>query len=205
MSSIPKLHEYGPTRSARCLWMLRELGVPFQAVEVDLPRGEHKSAEYLALNPFGRVPVLQDGELVIFESAAICLYLADKHPEKGLAPKPGTPARARHDQWVFFVMTELDQPLWRIRRHTVLYAEERRIPGEVANARADFAEAALVLQGELEQRPYLGGERFSVADILAAHTLFWSTWNGLLKGFPTLQAWLDRQLEREACPGALKA
>ncbi len=199
-----KLYGFGPTRSSRCLWTLRELGVVFQEVEVDLPAGEHRQPWFLALNPMGRVPVLQHGDLLISESAAICLYLADRFPGPGLAPPPGTGARARHDRWVFFAMTELDQPLWRIRRHRVIYPEERRIPGEIHNARADFLQAAAVLERELSERLFLVDERFTVADVLTAQTLAWAGWYGLLDSLPGLQLYLDRQLERPACPPILR-
>jgi len=81
-----KLYGFGPTRSLRALWGLRELDAEFEFVPVNLLKGEHKSPEFLRLNPAGKVPVLVDGDLVIAESAAIVLYLADKYRDKGLLP-----------------------------------------------------------------------------------------------------------------------
>ena len=146
-----KLYEAAKTRSARCRWVLQELQVPFEAVPVRLAQGEHQQPEFLKLNPYGRVPVLVDGNLVLSESVAICLYLADHYADRGLIPVPGTPERAIHDQWLLFV-TELEQPLWQIRRHTVLYPAAKRLPAEVAIARDNFKKAAQVLDRALQGR-----------------------------------------------------
>ena len=199
-----KLYEYGPTRSARCRWMLQELAVPFEAVEVDLPSGEHRRPAFLALNPLGRVPVLVDDELVVTESVAICLYLGDKYADRGLVPVPGTAERAKHDQWLLFCATELEQPLWRIRRHTSLYPKDKRLPAEVEIARDDFKTAARVLADALEGKTYLVGDRFTAADIVTAYTLSWAGWYDLLADFAPLQAYLDEHLKRPSCPAALQ-
>src|SRR5690242_2651652 len=97
-----RLHEFGPTRSARCRWVLQELGLPFESVVVRLDQGAHRAPGHLELNPYGRVPVLEDGDLVLTESVAICTWLADRHPERALIPAPGTVERGRHDQWLWF-------------------------------------------------------------------------------------------------------
>lgn len=199
-----QLYEAPKTRSARCRWVLQELQVPFEALTVRLSRGEHTRPEFLKLNPYGRVPVLVDRELILSESVAICLYLADKHADRGLIPTPGTPERAVHDQWLLFCVTELEQPLWQIFRHTVRYPAEQRLPGEVAIARANFIQAAQVLDGALRGRVHLCGERFSVADIVVAYTLNWAAGYGLLDPFPVLAAYLAQQKARPACPQELR-
>ncbi len=199
-----QLHEFGPTRSARCLWTLRELGIPFERVTVDLPGGEHKTPEYLALNPMGRVPAMVADGLVLTESMAICTWLADAHADGGLIPPPGTPERGRHDRWMFFCATELDAPLWRIRRNKVLLPDDERVEADIPSAAADFRAAARVLQAGLEGRSFLVGRQFTVVDIVMAHTLYWSTWNDLLDGFEGLQAYLDRHLRRRACPDVMR-
>jgi len=89
-----QLYEATKTRSARCHWLLQELKVPFEGIKLQLFKGEHKTPEFLKINPYGRVPVLVDDDLVLSESIAICLYLADKYADKELIPTPGTP-RAR--------------------------------------------------------------------------------------------------------------
>ena len=111
-----KLYGFGPTRSLRALWGLKELGLEFEFIPVNLQAGEHRRPEFLALNPAGKVPVLVDGDLVLTESAAIVLYLAEKHPEKELMPTR-LEQRAQVYRWVMFAMTELEQPLWRMAKH----------------------------------------------------------------------------------------
>ncbi len=198
------LYEFPRTRSARCRWTLQELGVPFEAILVDLANAEHRSAEFLAINPNGKVPVLRDGDLLLFESMAICVHLAQKHSQAGLLPGPGTAERALHDQWLFFCATELEQPLWRIRRHTALYPKQRRLPAEIALASEDFAAAARVLEVAMKGKPHLVTDRLTVADIVTAYTLRWAAWSKLLAGFPALEAYAVPLINRPACPDELK-
>ena len=198
------LYEFPGTRSARCRWTLQELGVPFRSVLVDLRTGEHKSAGYLELNPFGRVPVLVDGPLVVFESVAICLYLAGKHKDCGLLPLEGTADRALHDQWLMFCTNELEQPLWRIRRHTRLYPEDKRIAADVPLAREEFRQAASVLDRALRGRLSVVEGSFYVADIVLGYTLDWASSYDLLEGFETLNDYLAHVRERPAFPDELK-
>jgi len=114
-----KLYGFPPTRSIRVLWTLRELCVEFEFVNVNLMAGENRHPEFLALNPAGKVPVLVDGEFVLTESVAMVLYLAEKYPEKNLLPA-GVELRAQVNRWLMFTATELEQPLWRISKHTAL-------------------------------------------------------------------------------------
>jgi glutathione S-transferase len=101
-----KLFEFAPTRSIRARWTLQELGVEFEAVSVNLLAGEQRQAEFLAINPAGKVPVLVDGNLVLTESVAIVLYLAEKYRERGLLPD-NLDVRAQMTRWLLFTTTEL--------------------------------------------------------------------------------------------------
>jgi glutathione S-transferase len=139
-----KLYEFAPTRSIRVRWTLQELGIDFEAVPIDLLAGEHRSPAFLKINPAGKLPVLVDGDMVLTESIAIVLYLAEKYRDKGLIPAD-LQQRAQLMRWLLFTTTELEQPLWRIARHTALYPEDKRLPGELALAREDFTEMASVL------------------------------------------------------------
>jgi len=201
---VIKLYEFGPSRSARCLWTLAELGVPFERVEVDLRKGEHRGPEFLAINPMGRVPALAVDGLVLTESFAICTWLADRFPEAGLIPAAGTPERGDHDRWMFFCATELDAPLWRIRRNKVLLPVDKRVPADVPRAEEDFRRAAAVLQRALGDREVLVGARFSVVDVVMVHTLWWASWSELLEGFGGLERYVARHLEREAVPEEMR-
>jgi glutathione S-transferase len=132
-----KLYEFGPTRSIRVRWTLQELGVDFEPIRVNLLAGDHQRPEFLKINPAGKIPVLVDGDLVLTESVAIVLYLAEKYPDKGLLPA-GPKERAQVNRWLLFAATELEQPLWRISRHTTLYSEEDRLAKDVVLAGREF-------------------------------------------------------------------
>jgi len=186
------------TRSTRVVWALEELGADYQLHLVDLTKGEGQSPEFLKLNPAGKVPVLTDGELVLTESAAICTYLGDRHPESGLVPRPGTAERAEYDQWGYFVLSELEQPLWTLGKHRFALPKERRVAAILDVAPWEFQRAAKVLATRLDQRNYLVGDSFSMVDILAAHTLLWARAFKVPHGFASLDAYEQRICAREA-------
>ena len=190
-----KLYGFGPTRTLRAMWGLKELGVAFDYIHVDLLGGEAQTPEFLKINPAGKLPVLVDGDNVLPESAAIILYLAEKFPEKRLLPDD-IDERAQAYRWILFAMTELEQPLWRIARHTRLYPEERRLPGDVSLAREEFTAMAAVLEEHLRGREFVVGDRVTVADFVAAYTLDWANEVRLLEGFPHLRAYLERMYAR---------
>lgn len=194
-----KLYEFGPTRSIRVRWTLQELGVPFEATTVNMLAGEHKSPAFLKINPAGKLPALVDGDLMLTESIAIVLYLAEKYPEKGLIPAD-LAQRAELYRWLLFAATELEQPLWRIARHTNVYPEEKRLPAEVALAREDFKPMAAVLEEHLKGRQFVMGKSVTVADFALAYTLDWANEIKLLDGFPQTKAYMERMYARPHAP-----
>jgi glutathione S-transferase len=198
-----KLYEFAPTRSIRARWTLQELGVEFEAVSVNLLAGEQHQAEFLALNPAGKVPVLVDGGMVLNESIAIVLYLAEKYPEKRLLPAD-LRGRAELMRWLLFTTTELEQPLWRITRHTNLYPEGKRLPGEVALAREDFGDMVKVLDQHMVEREFVVGDSVSVADFVLAYTLDWAQILGLLEDLPRLEGYMQRMYDRPLAPMRIK-
>ena len=168
-----KVYGWPNTRSLRAVWALEEAGAAYEYVPVNLMRGEGRRPAYLGLNPGGKVPTLVDGDLVLTESAAICSYIGDRHPESGLTPRCGTRERALYDKWCFFVLSELEQPLWTIGKHRFAIPEKYRIPAMVDTAIWEFSVAAKALNTQFGG-PYALGERFSAADILLGHTLAWA-------------------------------
>lgn len=202
-----KLYGAGPSRWVKCYWTLRELDIPFEPIVVSLSKGDTGKPEFLAKNPFGKIPVLEDGDLRLRESSAICTYLAEKHPEKGLLPKPGTFNRALVSQWMSFAIAELEQPLWRTMRHRFLYPEKTRLPAEIDVAHADFKALAATLERELRGEYAVGG-RFTLADLTLAYTLRWSRIEriigaDLLAGFPRLVEYAEFHASRSAFPREL--
>ena len=194
-----KLYEFGPTRSIRARWILQELGVDFEAITVNLRAGGHRRPEFLEINPAGKVPALVDGGRVLTESAAIVLYLAEKYPEAGFLPSD-IGQRAEMYRWTLFAVTELEQPLWRIARHTTLYPQAERLPGDVSIAQREFREMAAVLERHMSGRAFVVGERVSAADFVVAFTLDWADVAGLLGGFPQLKDYVQRMYARPRAP-----
>jgi glutathione S-transferase len=178
---------------------LQELGVPFEAVSVNLPKGEHRTPAFLELNPAGRVPVLVDGDLILTESVAISLYLAEKYPQKGLIPEEAT-QKADVYRWLLFAATELEQPLWRIAKHTALYPEPKRLPAEIDLAREDFASMARVAERHLAGREFVVGDSVCVADFVLGYTLDWANEADQLGDCPNLLAYMNRMYARPAAP-----
>jgi glutathione S-transferase len=194
-----KLYGFGPTRSLRALWGLKELDVDFEFVPVNLRAGDNRRPDFLRLNPAGKVPVLVDGDLVVTESAAIILYLAEKYPEKGLMPAD-LKQRAQVYRWMMFAVTELEQPLWRITRHTMLYPEDKRLPQDVALARQEFVTMAAILDRHLEGRQFIVGDGITIADCVTAYLIDWANEQHLIDDYPQLRSYLERMYARPAAP-----
>jgi glutathione S-transferase len=189
------LYEFAPTRSIRARWVLQELGEEFEAVTVNLAAGDHRRPQFLEINPAGRVPVLVDGDLTITESVAIVLYLAERDPQRRFLPRD-IALRSQVYRWLMFAATELEQPLWRIARHTALYPEDLRLPAELPIARRDFAGMAAVLERHMKDRPFVVGDQVTVADFVMAYTLDWANEARLLGECPILLAYLERMYAR---------
>lgn len=194
-----KLYGLGPTRSLRALWALRELDADFEFIPVNLLVGEHRRPEFLRINPAGKVPVLVDGDVVLTESAAIVMYLAEKYPARGLIPTD-IKQRAQAYRWVMFAMTELEQPLWRITRHTVLYPEDKRLPDDIALARQDFVAMADVLDRHMDGRQHIVGDRMTIADCVTAYVIDWANELHLIDNLPQLRVYLERMYKRPKAP-----
>ena len=194
-----KLYGFGPTRSLRAQWALNELGAAFEFIPVNLLAGEHKSPDFLRLNPAGKVPVLVDGDRIITESAAIVLYLAGKFPEKGLLPA-NLDQRAQVYRWLMFAVTELEQPLWRIAKHTAIYPEARRLPADIALAKEEFHAMAAILDTHLEGRQFVVGDSITAADCVTAYLIDWANEARLIADFARLRDYLERMYARVTAP-----
>ena len=190
-----KLWYVPKTRSSRPRWVLEELGLPYELVRLDASKGETRSAEHLARQPLGHVPALEDGPVRLFESAAICLWLAER--EGMLLPRAGTPARALLYQWLFYAMTELEPPLVQLSAEAKK-PEAERDAGRVADAQRRFLVAAEPLERVLKGDPFVLGDAFSVADVVVGSCLLWGRSLRALAGLPALEAYCARLRERPA-------
>lgn len=160
-----ELHYYPSNASFAPHVLLRELGVDFKLKFVDRDANAHKKPGYLALNPTGRIPALVDGDMVLFETAAICLHLVDAHPKAGLAPDIGTAARADFYKWLMFMANTIQPDI-------LVYYYSARYSTDPAHGAAIKQAAATRLMGwfahieaALGDGPHFAGDRFSVLDI----------------------------------------
>jgi glutathione S-transferase len=199
MEKHMQLYEFAPTRSIRVRWILQELGIDFESIAVNLMAGEHRHPDFLKINPAGKLPVLVDDDLVLTESVAIVLYLAEKYPHKGLLPID-IKQRSQVYRWLLFAATELEQPLWRIVRHTMLYPELLRLTAEVSLARKDFTDMVAVMEAHLQDRQFMVGNTVTIADFVCAYTLDWANEVQLLDGCPHLLQYMERMYARPNAP-----
>lgn len=191
------LYGFPNSRSLRVAWTLEELGLEYAYRHVDLAGGEGQSEAFLARHPDGKVPVLEDGELTLFESAAICRYLAERYGAPGDLLPADIEARARVDQWLFFVIGELEQPLWTQAKHKFALPGEQRIPAVLPTAAWEFQRALAALGRRFDGEGWLVGERFTLADLLLAHTLTWAV-QFKMRLPPALSAYRERVVARPA-------
>jgi glutathione S-transferase len=178
-------------RPMRVVWTLEELGQPYEVTV--LSRDQGRSEEHRARHPLMRVPVLEDEDGCVFESAAICLHLADTHPEAGLVPATGTHERALVYQWTCFAPAELEPSLIESAR----YAE--RDPERAASARRRFDSAAGAVSDALGESEYLVAGSFSVADVLVGTAIRFTVRAGFADELPAnLKQYMARLAERPA-------
>lgn len=192
-----KLYYVPRTRATRARWILEELGVPYDLVRLDAKGGETHRPEHLARHPLGHVPVLEDGDVRIFESGAICYWLAERHGDGRLLPPPGTRGRAEAYQWLCFALTELEPPLVEISAEQKR-PEDRQDPTRLEAAKARFRDAARVVDRVVQDRPFVLGDAFAAPDVLLGAILSWGKFLAGLDGAPAAAAYVTRLRERPA-------
>ena len=206
-----QLHYYPGTASMAPHIVLHEIGAPFQLVLVDRTRDAHKSTAYLRLNPNGLIPVFVDGDLVLYESAAICLHLADCNPHAALVPPPGTLARAHAYKWLMWLTNTLQPTLM-----TYFYPERWMDTGNASAAhelKAHAEQRVGPLLDQLEAQlaghggPWLAGADYSVLDPYCLMLCRWTRNFARMpaRDRPCLGAYLQRVLQRPAVRKALDA
>ena len=189
------LYWHPKTRSTRPLWLLEELGVDYERTLVKLMDGEHKKPAHLAIHPLGKVPVLKHGDRVIFESLAICLYLADAFPDAKLAPPFGDPLRAEYYQWMAFSTGTLEPTVFK-----AIAGKESDSP-----AGAKFDAVLGLLEKTLSDRMYLLGADFSAADLINGALMTWAHSSGLVPEGTAVDRWVLLLKERPAYQRAYAA
>jgi glutathione S-transferase len=195
------LHYFPSNASMTPHMVLEELGVPYELVLVDRTKNAHHSPEYLKLNPNGKIPVLVDGTLVLYETAAITLHLADTHADAGLAPALGTPERAQFYKWLMWLSNTLqaEMPLY---FYSDRWADTPEAVAQVkAHAQAHIAAMIDQLDGELARHggPWFLGAQYSVLDPYVLMLCRWT--RGMARPartLPHLGPYLQRMLARPA-------
>ncbi len=183
------------TRASRILWMLEEMGEPFEVEAVDLLKPETKSVEFLAASPMGKVPAIADGPVKIADSAAIALYLADRYPASALAPSIDDPLRGSYLYWMTFTPGVIEPAMaekfnnWEVNRGS--------------SGWGDYDLMMEVLEKGLTPGPWLLGDRFSAADVLVGSSVRFMKLFGILPENPVLASYLERCLARSGYASAL--
>ncbi|MBI2771805.1 MAG: glutathione S-transferase family protein [Burkholderiales bacterium] len=206
-----QLHYYPSTAAMVPQIVLEEIGAPFERVLVDRTVGAHKQPDYLALNPNGLIPVLTDGGLVLYETAAIVLHLCDTHPQAGLAPAAGTVQRAHFYKWLMWLTNTLQSALivyfyperWMDEGHAEGVAELKGHAEKKIGAMLDQLDAELARHGG----PWFAGQEYGALD---AYVFTLCRWTRNFKSPPArtrahLGPYLQRMLERPALQRVLAA
>jgi glutathione S-transferase len=191
------------TRSLRITWLAEELGLEYEFRSIDMAAGEHKTEDYLKIHPGGKIPAITDNALALTETGAIINYLADKHAPGQIIPPIATAERANYDQWSFFAMSELEQPLWTIGKHKFVFPKEKRVKAVLPSAEWEYQKALTLLSDGLGANNYILGEQFSAVDILLLQTLQWGIAFGQDLAQDNLQAYFARGKARTAYKHAI--
>lgn len=206
-----QLYYYPSTASMVPHIVLEEIGVPYQRVLIDRVQNAHKTPDYLRLNPNGLIPVLVDGDLVLYETAAICLHLCDTHPEAALVPPLGTADRAHFYKWLMWLTNTLQATML-----AYFYPDRSVAPGNSAGAAEVKAQAEIKIGTMLDQLdaelarhggPWFAGEQYSALD---AYVLTLCRWtrnfsSPAARTRPQLGPYLQRMLARPAVARVFEA
>ncbi|MEZ5647420.1 MAG: glutathione S-transferase family protein [Alphaproteobacteria bacterium] len=186
--------------------LLEEMGVPYQLQLVDRDKNEHKSEAYLNLNPTGRIPAMIDDGLIVFESAAICLHLCDKYPDKGLIPKIGTPERTKFYTWLMYLTNTIQPEVsiwWYSERYT---ADSSGVSAIKAASDQRLNDMFTLIDQQLAKHgPFFLGKDYTAIDpYLLMVSRFARKTQKPPRNFPVLGKYLENLLARPAVQHALQ-
>jgi len=190
------LYHASPSRSSIVLWMLEELGEPYDIHLLSLTQGENRAAAYLAINPMGKVPAIRHGDTIITEAAAICTYLADEFPGAKLNVPIGSPQRGVYLKWLFFGPSCIEPAV--IDRAAPRKEEARR--GMLGYG--DFDTTMDTVAAAVAQGPWLMGEQFTAADVIIGANIRWGMIFKTIPQRPEFTAYAGRIAARPAAQRA---
>ena len=198
-----KLYGSKNSRSLRCVWALEEAGATYDYQRVNMMKGEGYAPAYKAVNPLGKIPAFQDGELTLTESMAIVQYVADKFPQSHLLPNDAA-ARAQVHRWAYYAVTEVEPHLWAVAQHRFALPEDKRVAALEPTTVWQLARSLRPIEKALAVQPFIAGEVFSMADIVVFHCLVWAL-SAKLEGVgEASRAYIERLKTRPAYQRAME-
>jgi len=187
-----KIYGSKRSRALRVMVLLEELGVDYEHVNLDTSIEEHKTDQYLKIHPLGQMPALQDGDLTMFESVGICLYLSDKFIDKGFAPAFDSPERGLYYQWAAYIGGSFEPAIM------AAFAAKEQGEEALEGAKSKLAQVVGVIADAIEGKSYLVGDCYSTADLLIASTLAWISMMGVFPLDGHLAEYVGRIGQRDA-------
>lgn len=193
-----KVYHSPKARSVRVIWLLQELGTPYEVETMPFTPEALKSPRYLAVHPMGKIPAIEDGDLTLFESGAICQYLLERYGGGRLEPAVDSPERGRYLQWFHFGEATALPPLGDFAQHTMFLPEAERIPAVVESAKTRIDAVAKALEAAVAGREFLCGD-FTAADVMCGYAVALMAFLGFVgDAHPGLAAYVQRLQARPA-------
>ena len=196
------LYYTSKTRAQRVRWLLEECQLEYDLIHIDLFNGEGFSEAYLKISPLGHVPVLQDCDTTQSETGAICQYITQKYAAHHFQPDKNSTQYMKYLQWMYFVSSTLEPPLWEIQLHSWILPKQRRSSEAIIIANERYEPIVKMVNDELSKKPYILGDKLSTADLLLSSTLAWHKRS--LKVYPVLSDYVDKLFSRPAYLRALE-
>jgi glutathione S-transferase len=197
-NNMLKLHFAPQSRAVRTAWLLEELDLPYELNAMAFHPNDLKSDQHRARHPLGRIPVLEDGDVMIYESGAIAEYILERHNNGGLKPQPGDDNYPIYLQWFHYCEGMVMPPINTIVVHTILLPEERRDATVLGQAQRLLLKSLEPVEADMANKDYLAGD-FSAADTMLGHSILMTDRMGLLAdNFPNLSAYVARLKARPA-------
>lgn len=196
MTEILTFYTNPMSRGRIVRWMLEEIGEPYETVVLDYGT-TMKSSDYLAINPMGKVPAIRYGDTIVTEGAAICAFLADMFPDRGLAPPSGNPKRGPYYRWLFFAAGPVEAAVTAKSLGLLAPADKKAMAGY-----GSFEEVIDCLEAAVRDGPYICGEQFTAADVYVGSQIGWGMMFGSIDKRPVFEDYVGRIRSR---PAAIRA
>jgi len=199
-----KIYHVAGTRSIRVIWVCEELQLPYEVETIPFSAEYRSSAEWRKLNPVGKVPVMTDGDLTLFESGAMVQYLLDRYGEGKLQPTPGTNKHAIYMQWSWFAEATFARPIGEIVNHRRVFTEAQQSPHAIEEMQARAHLCVQAVDEAMQGKDYLLGE-FSAADIMMGYSMMLCEKFAPTTGYVNASAYWERLQARVGCKVARAA